>query len=158
MSGTGQQPWIGVISDTHGLLRPAAVEALQGAQQIIHAGDAGSLEVLGALRKIAPVTAVRGNVDDGDWARQLPLTAAIEAGGRTLYILHDVHELDCDPAASGFAAVISGHSHKPSEEMRNGVLYLNPGAAGPKRFKLPVMLARLYVEDQKLRVQFVDIE
>ena|SRR5437868_2330643 len=158
MSGTGQPPWIGVISDTHGLLRREAAEALQGAQQIIHAGDVGSLEVLDALRKIAPVTAVRGNVDDGDWARQLPLTAAIEAGGRTLYILHDVHELDCDPATSGFAAVISGHTHKPSEEMRHGVLYLNPGAAGPKRFKLPIMLARVYVEDQKLRVQFVDIE
>lgn len=158
MSGAGQWPWIGVISDTHGLLRPAAVEALLGAQQIVHAGDAGSPEVLDALRKIAPVTAVRGNVDDGDWARQLPLTATIEAGGRTLYVLHDVHELGCDPAAAGFAAVISGHSHNPSEEMRNGVLYLNPGAAGPKRFTLPVMLARLYVEDQKLRVQFVDIE
>lgn len=158
MSGAGQQPWIGVISDTHGLLRREAVAALLGAQQIVHAGDAGSPEVLDALRKIAPVTAVRGNVDDGDWARQLPLTATIEAGGRTLYVLHDVHELDCDPAAAGFAAVISGHSHKPSEEVRNGVLYLNPGAAGPKRFKLPVILARLYVEELELRVQFVDIE
>ena len=158
MPGTRQQPWIGVISDTHGLLRREAIEALRGAQQIVHAGDVGSLEVLDGLRRIAPVTAVRGNVDDGDWARQLPLTATIEAGGRTLYILHDVHELDRDPAASGFAAVISGPSHKPSEETRNGVLYLNPGAAGPKRFKLPVVLARLYVEDLKLRVQFVDIE
>ena len=154
MSKAGQQPWMGVI----GLLRPEAAKALQGAQQIIHAGDVGSLEVFDALRKIAPLTAVRGNVDDSEWARQLPATAVVKAGGRTLYVLHDVHELDLDPLTAGFSAVISGHSHKPSEETRDGVLYLNPGAAGPKRFKLPIMVARLYLEDQRLRVQFVDIE
>ena len=156
-SDINRRPWIGVISDTHGLLRPEAVQALQGAQQIIHAGDLGSLEVLDALRKIAPVTAVRGNVDEGDWARQLPADARVEAGGRALYVLHDLHELDFDPAAARIAAVISGHSHKPAQEMRNGVLYLNPGAAGPRRFQLPITLARLYVEEGELRVQFVEL-
>ena len=149
--------WIGIISDTHGLLRPEAVTALQGARQIIHAGDIGSPEVLEDLRKIAPVAAVRGNVDEGNWAQQLPLTVKVETEGTTLYVLHNVHELALDPAAAGFGAVISGHSHKPSEEMRNGVLYLNPGAAGPRRFKLPVTLAKLWIESSALRVQFVEL-
>ena len=152
-----QTSWIGVISDTHGLLRPEAASALAGAQHIIHAGDVGSSEVLENLRKIAPVTAVRGNVDEGDWARQLPLTAKVEAEGRVLFVLHDVHELALDPAAVGFAAVISGHSHTPLEELRDGVLYLNPGAAGPRRFKLPVTLAKLYLDSSGLRAEFVEL-
>jgi len=151
------EPWIGVISDTHGLLRPEVVEALKGAQQIIHAGDVGSLDVLDALNRIAPVTAVRGNVDKGDWAQRLPETALVEARNYILWVLHDIHTLDLDPAAAGFHAVISGHSHEPSKELRNGVLYLNPGAAGPRRFKLPVSLARLYLSANGLRAEFVEL-
>jgi putative phosphoesterase len=146
---------IGVISDTHGLLRPEAIAALSGSNLIIHAGDVGSLNVLEELRRIAPLTAVRGNVDHGDWAEQLPRTAVAEAEGRRLLILHDLHELD--PAATGYDAIISGHSHQPREEVRNGVLYLNPGAAGPRRFKLPVTLARLHISAGTLRVEFVEL-
>ena len=146
-----------MISDTHGLLRPEAVETLQGARQIIHAGDVGSPEVLEDLRKIAPVIAVRGNVDEGDWASQLPQTAKVGVDGRMFFVLHDVHELAFDPAGAGFAAVISGHSHKPLEQVRDGVLYLNPGAAGPRRFKLPVTLAKLYLAGNGMRVQFVEL-
>ena len=149
--------WIGVISDTHGLLRPEAVGALRGAELIVHAGDVGSPDILEELRGIAPVTAVRGNVDHGDWARHLPETAVVEAENRVLYVLHDIGTLDLDPAAAGFAAVISGHSHQPHEEVRSGVLYLNPGAAGPRRFKLPISLARLHVSSGGLRVEFVEL-
>jgi putative phosphoesterase len=146
---------IGVISDTHGLLRPEALAALNGVELIIHAGDVGSPDVLEQLRRIAPVTAVRGNVDHGDWAEHLPRTAVAEAEGRRLLILHDLHELD--PAATGYDAIISGHSHQPLEDVRNGVLYLNPGAAGPRRFTLPVTLARLHISAGTLRVEFVEL-
>lgn len=149
-------PWVGVISDTHGLLRPEAIAALAGARQIIHAGDIGSPEVLEKLRGIAPVTAVRGNVDKGAWAYQLPETAILEVENHRLYVLHDLHTLDLDPAAAGFHAVISGHSHQPLEEVRNGILLLNPGAAGPRRFKLPVTLARLHFSGG-LRVEFIEL-
>jgi putative phosphoesterase len=149
--------WIGVISDTHGLLRPEGVDALHGAELIIHAGDVGSPDILEELRRIAPVTAVRGNVDHGDWTRHLPETAVVEAENRVLYVLHDIGTLDLDPAAAGFAAVISGHSHQPHQEMRKGVLYLNPGAAGPRRFKLPISLARLHLSTAGLRVEFVEL-
>ena len=133
---------VGVISDTHGLLRPEALEGLQGSDLIIHAGDVGKPEVLTALRELAPVHAVRGNVDRGDWAEALLLTDVVKVEGVLLYVLHDVGKFDLDPQAAGFSAVIFGHSHKPSQEIKNGVLFLNPGAAGPKRFKLPVSLAR----------------
>ena len=148
---------VGVISDTHGLLRPEALKALEGVNLIIHAGDVGKPEVLTALRDLAPVRAVRGNVDRGDWAEALPLTDVIEVEGKLLHVLHDVGELDLDPAAAGFGAVIFGHSHKPSQETRNGVLFFNPGAAGPKRFTLPVSLARLRVGEE-IEVEMLKLE
>ena len=134
---------VGVISDTHGMLRPEAVEALCGSQHLIHAGDIGSPEILGQLSAIAPVTAVRGNVDKGDWARELPATQVLELAGISIYVLHDVAQLDLKPKAAGFAVVISGHSHTPKQETRDGVLYFNPGSAGPRRFKLPITVGRL---------------
>jgi len=136
---------VGVLSDTHGLVRPAALDALRGVDAIVHAGDVGGPEVLAALAAIAPVTAVRGNNDRGAWAARLPATAAVELGGAWLYCLHDVHELDVDPRVAGFAAVIAGHSHRPAAEWRDGVLFLNPGSAGPRRFRLPIALARLRI-------------
>jgi putative phosphoesterase len=137
---------VGVISDTHGLLRPEAVAALTGVERIIHAGDIGERAVLAALGRLAPVSAVRGNNDRGGWARDIPETEVVEIGGVALYVLHDLHELDLDPRAAGFAAVIAGHSHQPRQERRDGVLYFNPGSAGPRRFRLPVSLGRLTVE------------
>ena len=148
---------VGVISDTHGLLRPEAIEALQGSEFIIHAGDVGAPEVLEALRQVAPVVAVRGNVDTAAWASGLPASEAVEVGGRLLYVLHQIEHLDVDPAAAGIAAVVYGHSHRPSAEVRRGVLYLNPGSAGPRRFGLPVTLVRLRVEGEVLTPGFVDL-
>lgn len=142
---------IGVISDTHGLLRPEAMAALRGAEHIIHAGDVGSPEILENLAAIAPVTAVRGNVDKSAWARKLPETAVLELGGISIYMLHDLAQLDLKPKAAGFAAVVSGHSHVPKQEMRDGVLYFNPGSAGPRRFKLPVSVGKLMLEDGGVR-------
>ena len=149
---------IGVISDTHGLLRPEAVGALKGSELIIHAGDVGAPEILEALRRIAPVVAVRGNVDTAPWARILPLTEVVEAGGSLLYVLHQVDHLDLDPGSAGFAAVICGHSHKPSAEIRRGVLFLNPGSAGPRRFSLPVTLVRLRLAGTSFEPEFVSLE
>jgi putative phosphoesterase len=146
---------IGVISDTHGLLRPQAVKALGGAELIIHAGDLGGPEVLAALERLAPVQAVRGNVDKGEWAKELPLSRVVEVGDLKLYILHELFTLDLDPAAAGLAAVIFGHSHRPHQERRDGVLYLNPGSAGPRRFTLPVTLAMLTVEGNGLAGEFI---
>ena len=134
---------IGIISDTHGLLRPEAVRALQGVQLIAHAGDVGSPDVLAKLKAIAPVFAVRGNVDTQPWASELPLTAVVEAGGARFYVLHNLHELDLKPEASKFDFVISGHTHQAEQRAQNGVIYLNPGSAGPRRFHLPVTLALL---------------
>ena len=131
---------IGVISDTHGLLRPEAIDALAGVELIIHAGDIGNPQILEALAQIAPVHAVRGNTDRADWAADLPHTRVVEVGGLLIYVLHELFTLDLDPAAAGFAAVIFGHSHSPHMERKNGVLYLNPGSAGPRRFTLPVSL------------------
>src|SRR5215831_10827466 len=136
---------VGVISDTHGLLRPEATEALLGSKVIVHAGDVGNAEVLERLRAIAPTVAVRGNVDGGAWATALPVTGVVEVGRLRLYVLHELSGLDLDPKAAGFAAVISGHTHRPSAEVRDGVLYLNPGSAGPRRFSLPVAVAKLQV-------------
>jgi putative phosphoesterase len=146
---------VGVISDTHGLVRPEALESLRGSQLIIHAGDIGSPAVLEALSTIAPVSAIRGNNDRDAWARRLPETAAVEVGGARLYVLHDVHDLDLDPAAGGFAAVIAGHSHRPAVDQRDGVLFVNPGSAGPRRFSLPVAVARLYVSAGRARAEII---
>jgi len=134
------------------------VTALRGSEHIIHAGDVGAPEILEELAKIAPVTAIRGNVDQGAWARSLPETEAIELGGALLYVLHDLGQLDLKPEAAGFAAVISGHSHVPKQEMRNGVLYFNPGSAGPRRFKLPTSVGRLVVEGGKVRGELIAIK
>ena len=148
---------IGVISDTHGLLRPEAVRALRGCERIVHAGDVGDPAILDELERLAPVAAVRGNVDRGAWAEALPETEVVEVGSALLYVLHDLARLDLDPAAAGFAAVISGHTHEPRSELRDGVLYLNPGSAGPRRFKLPVTVARLTVDGNRVTVEIVEL-
>ena len=146
---------VAVISDTHGLLRPEAVEALRGAQHIIHAGDVGSPEILKQLATIAPLTAVRGNVDKDAWAQQLPRTQVLETGGISIYVLHDLTQLDVKPEAAGFRVVISGHSHIPKQEVRNGVLYFNPGSAGPRRFKRPVSVGRLSIDGAEVCAELV---
>jgi uncharacterized protein len=146
---------IGVISDTHGLLRSEAIEALRGAQHIIHAGDVGAPEVLAALAAIAPVTAVRGNNDKGAWAARLPETAVFETDGLSIYVLHDLKQLDLDPAAGGFGVVVAGHSHQPAHDQRDGVLFFNPGSAGPRRFRLPICVGRLHVQDGVARSELV---
>jgi uncharacterized protein len=148
---------VGVISDTHGL-RPEAVAALKGADLIIHAGDVGAPDVIDALRKLAPTFVVRGNVDTAHWAAALPATAHVEVGGLLFHVLHDIAELDLDPAAVGYAAVVYGHSHQPAIEMRDGVLFLNPGSAGPRRFRLPVSIARVSVSGGKLRPEIVELQ
>jgi uncharacterized protein len=148
---------IGVISDTHGLLRPEAIEALLGSKHIIHAGDVGSPEILEQLSTIAPVTAVRGNVDKGAWSRKLPETEVVELGGVSIWVLHDLARLDLKPKGAGFAVVVSGHSHVPKQETRDGVLYFNPGSAGPRRFKLPVSVGKLVVEDGGVRCELLHL-
>ena len=149
---------IGVISDTHGLLRPEALEALRGSELIIHAGDVGSQVILRDLEELAPVVAIRGNIDKAKWASILPEREVVELGDHTLYMLHDLKTLDLDPVLSGFSAVISGHSHRPGIEWRKGVLYLNPGSAGPRRFNLPVTIARLTLGEEKLEASLVELE
>ena len=149
---------LGAISDPHGLLRPEAVDALRGSDRILHAGDIGAPEILEALAKIAPVTAVRGNVDTASWARALPQTEVVEAGGVSIYILHDLGQLDLKPEAAGFRVVVYGHSHQPKMEEKNGVLYFNPGSAGPRRFRLPVSVGRLTIVAGKVRAQLVELE
>ena len=138
---------IGAISDTHGLLRPEALAALRGSDYIIHAGDIGDPGILDALSKIAPVTAVRGNVDRNAWARKVPETNVLEVDGLSIYVLHNLAALDLKPEAAGFSAVIYGHTHVPKQEVGNKVLYFNPGSAGPRRFKLPVSVGKLIVEN-----------
>ena len=149
---------IGVISDTHGLLRPEAVDVLRRSDLLIHAGDVGKPEVLTALGDIAPTIAVRGNVDKGTWADALASSEVVEAGSHYLYVLHDIADLDLDPAAAGFAAVVFGHSHRPLAENRDGVLYLNPGSAGPRRFKLPVTVAKVSVSGADLTHEIVALD
>jgi len=148
---------LGVISDTHGLLRPEAVEALRGSDRILHAGDIGAPEILEALAKIAPVTAVRGNVDTASWARVLPETEIVEAGGVSIYILHDRGQLDLKPDAAGLRVVVYGHSHRPRMEEKSGVLYFNPGSAGPRRFNLPVSVGRLMIGAGKVDAELVEL-
>ena len=148
---------IGVISDTHGLLRDEAVRALAGVDRILHAGDIGRPEILDQLAKIAPVAAVRGNIDRDRWAEFLPLTETVEVGSTTLYVLHNLLELDLKPEAAGIQVVVSGHSHMPLFETKEGVLYLNPGSAGPRRFRLPVTLTRLHVNGERLRPELVHL-
>jgi putative phosphoesterase len=138
---------IGVISDTHGLMRPEALAALRGVEHILHAGDVGDIAVLDALREIAPVTAIRGNVDVSGACAELPATDVVELGGRLFYLVHSVHDLDIDPVVAGVAMVVSGHSHKASVEVRGDVVFFNPGSAGPKRFSLPVTVGFVTVED-----------
>jgi hypothetical protein len=147
---------IGVISDTHGLLRPEALAALRGATHILHAGDVGDITILDALRQIAPVTAIRGNIDTHGPTAELPATEVVALDGRLLYMLHSLADLDLKPEAAGIAVVISGHSHKPSVETRKGVLYLNPGSSGPRRFKLPITVARLHL-DAEPRAEIVTL-
>jgi len=148
---------IGVISDTHGLLRPEAVELLRGSGHIIHAGDIGSPEIVPALEKIAPVTAIRGNVDTQPWAHRFAETEVVEFEGLHIYVIHDANALDLNPKPAGFAAVISGHSHQPKQEMKDGVLYFNPGSAGPRRFKLPISVGRLVIADGKMSGEILEI-
>lgn len=148
---------IGVISDTHGLLRPEAFDALRDSDHIIHAGDIGDPEILKKLAEIAPVTAVRGNVDRELWAKKLPLTEVFEAENISVYVRHILQDLDLKPEAAGFDVVISGHSHVPKLEEKNGVLYFNPGSAGPRRFKLPVTVGTLYLENGKVRAEIVEL-
>jgi len=142
---------IGIISDTHGLLRPEAEQQLAGVAHIVHAGDIGRPEVIARLQQIAPVTAIRGNVDTGDWAECYPDTETVRIGGRSFHVLHDINDLRIDPVSSGIDVVISGHSHQPRIETVDGVLYLNPGSAGPRRFSLPITLAILQLDESSLR-------
>lgn len=162
MSGTVQDRMasilVGIISDTHGLLRPEAVEALRGSARIIHAGDVGAPEILEELAAIAPVTAVRGNIDKEAWASKLPESEVIEICGVSIYVLHDLAQLDLKPQAAGFAAVVSGHSHVPKQETRDGVLYFNPGSAGPRRFKLPISVGRLIIEHGVIRGEILSLK
>jgi putative phosphoesterase len=148
---------IGVISDTHGLLRPEALAALQGCERIIHAGDIGKPQVLDELRELAPLEAIRGNVDSGDWAASMPDSLDLRLGGLRIHVTHDVKTMGVDPLAEGIDVVIAGHSHQPKIEETNGVLYLNPGSAGRRRFKLPISLALLDIEDGQARVQLVTL-
>jgi putative phosphoesterase len=148
---------IGVISDTHGLLRPEAAAALKGVELIIHAGDIGAPEILAVLKRLAPLWAVRGNTDRGGWANKLPLTQVVEVGEARLYVLHELFTLDIDPAAAGMSAVIFGHSHEPTVRNQNGVLYLNPGSAGPRRWTLPVTMARLLVRPGSLSPEIIHL-
>lgn len=156
-SSSSKAAIVGVISDTHGLLRPEAVKALQGSEHIIHAGDVGAPEILEKLANIAPVTAIRGNVDKGAWTRKLQDNEVAEIAGISFYVLHDLGELDLKPEAAGFDVVVYGHSHVPKQETRHGVLYFNPGSAGPRRFKLPVTIGKLTVSDGKVRGEIIRV-
>jgi len=148
---------VGIISDTHGLLRPEAERALQGVNLIIHAGDVGDPGILIHLKGIAPVFAVRGNVDTCAWAQELPSTTVVEAEGVSFFVLHNLQELDLRPDASGFHFVISGHTHRPEQTERHGVLYINPGSAGPRRFQLPVTLALVNLRKRRWKAEFVEL-
>ena len=148
---------IGIISDTHGLVRPQALEAFKSVDMILHAGDIGSQDVLDTLNELAPVVAVRGNNDKADWARSLPHWEVVEVGNVSIYMLHDVKEIDISPSGAGFQVVVSGHSHRPAVAEQRGVLYINPGSAGPRRFTLPVSLAHLHVAGGKVQAKIIEL-
>ena len=148
---------VGVISDTHGLLRPEALDAMRGSDHIIHAGDVGDPAILDQLRAIAPVTAARGNIDRDVWARKLPKSEVIEIGSVSIYVLHDLSTLDLKPEAAEFQVVIYGHSHVPKQETRAGVLYFNPGSAGPRRFKLSITVGKLVIDEEKVRAEIITL-
>ena len=148
---------IGLISDTHGLLRPEAIEALRDSELILHAGDVGKSEILDELRKLAPVVAIRGNVDTSPWAAKLRQTEVVETTAATFYLIHNISDLDLEPAAAGIHVVLFGHSHQPAQYEKNGVLYINPGSAGPRRFHLPISLARLNLTAKPWAVEFVTL-
>jgi putative phosphoesterase len=154
----GRKTVVGLISDTHGLVRSQAVDALRGSELIIHAGDIGKPEVIDQLRVIAHTIAVRGNVDIQAWAAEFPMTEAVKVGERVFWVLHEISQLDLDPAAAGFAAVVYGHSHQPSIERREGVLYINPGSAGPRRFNLPVTVARVSATGREIYPEIINLE
>lgn len=149
---------LGVISDTHGLLRPQAIEALRGSDRILHAGDVGAADIVETLAQVAPVTAIRGNIDTGAWAECLPETGVVEAGGVSIYMLHDLARLDLKPEAAGFRVVIYGHSHQAKMEEKNGVLYFNPGSAGPRRFHLPVSVGKMLIEAGKVQATLSELK
>lgn len=149
---------LGIISDTHGLLREEAVRALRGSELIIHAGDVGSPEIITTLQSLAAVIAVKGNTDKGAWTSILPATAIAEARSATIYVLHDLNDLDLDPVTAGFQIVISGHTHRPTRLERSGVLYLNPGSAGPRRFTLPITVARIDLAHTPWKIDFIDLQ
>ncbi|MCL4560999.1 MAG: metallophosphatase family protein [Chloroflexi bacterium] len=146
---------IGIIADTHGLMRAEALQALAGVDHIIHAGDVGKPVVLEELRRIAPLTVVRGNVDRGDWANALPATATLQVGETWIYVLHDLNTMELDPSEARFQVVVSGHTHRPQIEKREGILWVNPGSAGPRRFALPVTLAKLSVSAEGLEAELI---
>jgi uncharacterized protein len=148
---------IGVISDTHGLMRPQALQALQGVEHIIHAGDLGSLAVIDELRKIAPVTAIRGNVDGADWASEFSTTAVVESDGLFIYVIHNLKDIDLDPLAAGFSAVIYGHSHIPAQEVHHGILYFNPGSSGPARFHLQPSVGFLLISGGQISCEIITL-
>jgi putative phosphoesterase len=148
---------VGLISDTHGLLRPEALTALAGVAHIVHAGDIGAASVLEQLSTVAPITAVRGNNDTAAWAKKIPEHEVLEVEKVSIYVLHDLKELDLDPAEAGFAAVIAGHSHKPAVTEKDGVLYVNPGSAGPRRFKLPIAVGLLEIDGRKIHASIHEL-
>ena len=148
---------IGIISDTHGLLRPEATKQLAETDHIIHGGDIGGPDVIEGLRRIAPTTAIRGNIDAGEWAKDYPDTELVVLGGRTFYVLHNLKEILLDPTASGFDVVVCGHSHRPKIERKNGVLYINPGSAGPRRFKLPIAVAIVELSERAILPRILEV-
>lgn len=149
---------VGLISDTHGLIRPEALDALEGVDLIVHAGDIGKPEVLKALEAVAPVAAIRGNNDTGAWAKRLPETKLLNVADTKLYIIHNVKELACDPVKRGFQVIISGHSHKPSISTRDGILFVNPGSAGPRRFRLPIGVGKLFIRRKKIEAELIELQ
>jgi len=149
---------LGIISDTHGLLRPEAVAFLQGCDRILHGGDIGNAEILARLSTIAPVTAVRGNNDKGAWAEGIAETELFEFSGIYVYAIHDLSQFDIEPAAAGIRVVVSGHSHKPVIELRDGIFFINPGSAGPRRFKLPISIADILIEGSAISPRIVELD
>jgi putative phosphoesterase len=157
LTSTGARQVIGLISDTHGLLRPEAIAALAGVELIVHAGDIGKPTVLAELKKIAPVAAIKGNIDTGDWARRIPDFRSVRVGTHRFYLIHNVRELDFNPARRRLRVVVSGHSHKPLIKETNGVLFVNPGSAGPRRFKLPVAVGKIFVDGADVRAEIIEL-